>query len=76
MKPMELKQGMAAQINPNTVRNKAFAACFMVATKPRKFGEHIYVQGLGADGDPAGQAYYRAKWAEMEFVGKAVWAVA
>ena len=76
MEKIELKEGDVVQLSPFDVGNPMFAGCMMVVTEPKEWGAQGYVQGLGADGKPAGQAYYRAKWAEMEFVGKAVWAVA
>jgi hypothetical protein len=50
-----------------------FAACFMVVTEPKSFGAQGYVTALGENGEPGGQAYYRAGWDEMEFVGHAEW---
>lgn len=76
MEKIELKEGDVVQLSPFDVGNPMFAGCMMVVTEPKEWGAQGYVQGLGTDGSPAGQAYYRAKWAEMEFVGKAVWAVA
>jgi len=52
-----------------------FAACFMVITEVKSWGAQGYVQGLGQDGKPGGQAYYRAKFDEMVKVGKAEWVV-
>jgi len=69
----ELKLGNIVQLNPDTVRNKMFAACFMVVTESKSFGAQGYVQVLGQDGSPGGQAYYRANWDEMELVGAAEW---
>ena len=69
-----LLAGDVVQLNPETVGNKAFTGCMMVITEPKKFGAQGYVQSLGEDRDNAGgQAYYRAKWEEMELVGKATW---
>ena len=73
MQKQELKGGQLVQLNPETVRNKMFAACIMVVTEPKSFGAQGYVQGLGGNGDPGGQAYYRATWEEMEIVGVAEW---
>lgn len=75
MEKIELKEGDVVQLSPFDVGNPMFSGCMMVVTEPKEWGAQGYVQGLGADGQPAGQAYYRAKWDEMEFVGKAVWAV-
>ena len=73
MQQQELKEGQLVQLNPETVGNKMFAACIMVVTEPKTFGAQGYVQGLGQNGEPGGQAYYRAKWEEMEPVGMAEW---
>lgn len=71
-----LSMGDLVQLNPETCRNKAFAACFMVITEPKAFGAQGYVQSLGESRQrPGGQAYYRANWDEMELVGKAAWVV-
>ena len=73
MKQQCLAKGQLVQLNPETVKNKMFAACIMVVTEPKSFGAQGYVQGLGENGDPGGQAYYRATWEEMEIVGVAEW---
>lgn len=73
MEKQELKNGQLVQLNPETVVNKMFSACFMVVTEQKVFGAQGYIQGLGSDGNPGGQAYYRAKWEEMELVGMAEW---
>jgi hypothetical protein len=70
---VDLKRGHLVQLNPETVGNPMFAACIMVVTEPKSWGAQGYVQGLGEDGEPGGQAYYRAKWEEMELVGMAEW---
>lgn len=76
MQEQDLKEGQIVQLNPETVGNPAFAACMMVVTEPKSWGAQGYVQALGADGSPGGQAYYRAKWEEMEPVGNAEWVAA
>ena len=73
MKQQGLTKGQLVQLNPETVKNKMFAACIMVVTEPKSFGAQGYVQGLGENGEPGGQAYYRATWKEMEIVGSAEW---
>ncbi len=75
MKQQNLVPGQLMQLNPKTVKNKMFAACIMVVTEPKSFGAQGYVQGLGENGEPGGQAYYRAKWEEMEDVGMSEWVV-
>jgi hypothetical protein len=74
MQKQELKEGHLVQLNPDLVGNKAFAACIMVITEPKEWGAQGYVQALGEkNGEPGGQAYYRAQWQEMELVGFAEW---
>jgi hypothetical protein len=72
---IEVEEGDLVQLNPNTVRNTMFAGCIMVITEPKEWGAQGYVQGLGLDEKPGGQYYYRAKWEEMELVGRATWLV-
>jgi hypothetical protein len=52
-----------------------FAGCIMIVTEPKLWGAQGYVQALGTNGERDGQAYYRAKWDEMEVVGKAEWTI-
>lgn len=75
MEAIELAPGDVVQLAP-TVGNPMFAGCMMVVTEPKAFGAQGYVQALGTHGQPGGQAYYRAKWEEMEVVGRAVWVAA
>lgn len=73
MKPVEnLKAGDVVQLGPDC-SNPMFAFCMMTVTEPKSFGAQGYVQGLGSNGEPGGQAYFRAKWEEFEFVGSAPW---
>ena len=65
-----LEPGDLVQLNPETVGNEHFGACIMVVTEAKSFGAQGYVQSPGH-----GQAYYRARWEEMEIVGRAVWTV-
>lgn len=69
MEKRKLEIGDIVQLNPFNCRNKMFAGCLMVVTDPKSFGAQGYVQGLGTDGEPAGQAYYRATFEEMELTG-------
>ena len=73
MKQQCLAKGQLVQLNHETVKNKMFAACIMVVTEWKPFGAQGYVQGLGENCEPGGQAYYRATWEEMEVVGSAEW---
>jgi hypothetical protein len=71
----EYEVGDIVQLNPETVGNLAFAACFMVISEVHSWGVQGYVQAIGAQrGITGGQAYYRAIWSEIEPTnGKAVW---
>ena len=75
MEKQSLEVGQVVQLNPETVHNPMFAGCFMTVTEPKPWGAQGYVQALGENGQPGGQAYYRAKWEEMEVAGTAVWVV-
>jgi len=70
-----LEVGMLVQLSPETVGNPMFTGCIMVVTEPKAWGAQGYVQALGEDGKPGGQAYYRARWEEMELVGNAEWVI-
>ena len=72
MEAIELKKNMVVQLSPEC-RNPAFACCFMVVTEPKSWGCQGFVQGLGTREEPGGQAFYRANWEEMEYVGQACW---
>lgn len=62
------------QLSPHTCQNNMFAACLMVVTEVYGWGVQGYVQGLGANGERGGAAYYRAQWFEIEQTGgQAVW---
>lgn len=60
------------QLSPEA-GNPMFAGCFMVVTEPKPWGAQGFVQALGENGQPGGQAYYRATWDEMEPIGRAEW---
>ena len=76
MQQIDLQEGHVVQLNPETVKNPMFAGCMMVVTEGKSWGAQGYVQGLGENGEPGGQAYYRASWEEMEFVGLATYIAA
>lgn len=76
MQKIDLLEGHVVQLNPETVKNPMFANCMMVVTECKSWGAQGYVQGLGENGEPGGQAYYRATWEEMEFVGFATYVAA
>jgi predicted transcriptional regulator len=74
---VSLEIGQVVQLDPGTVRNRMFAGCFMTVTEPKSWGAQGYVQALGANEKPGGQAYYRATWEEMTpAIGVAVFVAA
>jgi len=71
-----VQEGDIVILRPDMTRNKMFAGCLMVVTEPKSWGAQGYVQALGINGEPGGQAYYRANWNEMEHSGgKSLWKV-
>lgn len=69
-----LEIGSVVQLSPS-VGNPMFACCMLTVTDIREWGVQGFVQSLGEGGEPGGQAFYRAKWKEIEYVGKAVWSI-
>jgi len=67
MKKIDLQVGDVVQINPS--HDKVFGACFMVISEPKSWG----AQGYCAVPGELGLAYYRCKFENMEFIGRAVW---
>ena len=65
--------GHVVQLDPINTRNKMFCGSMLTVTECKPWGVQGYVQALGEDGKPGGQAYYRAKWDEFELVGVAFW---
>lgn len=71
----DVKVGSIVQLHPYELGNPMFGACFMVVTELKSWGVQGFVQALGSNGEPGGQAYYRAKWEEFEPTGgTVVWA--
>lgn len=52
-----------------------FAGCFMYVNEVKSWGAVGFVFVPGNRGRAPERAYYRAKWEEMEIIGKAVWLV-
>lgn len=73
MEKRELQIGDVVQLSPKL--NNHFAGCFMVVTEPKGFGAQGYVNALGSSQvvTADGMAYYRAKFEDMEYIGKAEW---
>jgi hypothetical protein len=62
---IDLKQYQVVQINPETCKNPMFAACLFIVDEIKTWGVQGYVQSLGQNNEPGGQAYYRATWEEI-----------
>ena len=58
--------GKSVQIHPECGTNRMFGACLLVITELKSFGVMGYVQGLGQDGKPGGQAYIRLPWDQIQ----------
>lgn len=71
MKAMELTVGDVVQIAGDS--EGFFAGCFMMVTEPKTFGAQGFIAIPEERGTMPSEAYYRAKWDEMEYVGKATW---
>ena len=69
MTPRDLVIREIVQLSPYTGSNPMFFGCLMVVSEPKSWGAQGYVQMTGEDGKPGGQAYYRAKWEDMEPTG-------
>lgn len=74
-KDARIQSGAVVQLSPDA-GNPAFATCFMAVTERKAFGAQGYVQVLGTREAHGSQAYYRANWAEMTYIGEAEWMVA
>ena len=72
MEKQELEIGDVVQISPE-VENCFFGGCFMLVTEPKSWGAQGFVAMPGSRGEMPGRAFYRAKWDEMEVVGRATW---
>lgn len=67
MDKRELEVGDVVQIDPK--HDTVFGGCFMVVTEPKSWGAQGYCSSPGLDG----LAYYRCKFENMEYIGKAEW---
>ncbi|MGL4650237.1 MAG: hypothetical protein ACRC1H_12590 [Caldilineaceae bacterium] len=64
-----LAVGELVQLNPETCRNRMLAGCIMTVTELKTWGAQGYVQMTGENEKQGGQAYYRARWEEIEKTG-------
>jgi hypothetical protein len=68
MEKIELEIGDVVQIDPTI--DTVFGGQFMVITNLRTWGAQGYVPTLS---HPVRLAYYRCRFKDMEYVGKATW---
>lgn len=67
-------RGDVVQLSPTACREKKFAGCFMIVTKPSRIGAEGYIQHIGPrDGIMGGITFYRAGWDEFLTLGPAPW---
>jgi hypothetical protein len=72
MQARELKNGDIVQISPE-LPDCFFGGCFMQITEPKSWGAQGFIAIPGERGTAPGRAFLRCKWADMEFIGHAVW---
>jgi hypothetical protein len=71
-----LKVGDVVQLDPAAhlgEKKGFFAGCFMLVTELKSFGAMGFICMPGKYGTIPGEAYFRARWEDMERIGKAVW---
>lgn len=74
MEKRELKIHDVVQIDPE--HDPMFGGCFMVVTEPKSWGAQGAVLGPGYNGlNGTGIAYYRCKFENMHYIGKAEWGI-
>jgi hypothetical protein len=69
--PRVLQVGDVVQLAPDV--GHAFGACFMLVTETKSWGAQGFVAMPLERGKAPGEAYMRATWEQMEFVGHASW---
>lgn len=67
-----VKPNSVVQIAPES--DERFGGCLLVVTEVRTWGVQGYVNNC-ANKNERGLAYYRANWADIEYVGEAQWIV-
>lgn len=71
MQKRELEKGDVIQIDPD--HDEVFGGHLMVVTEPKEWGAQGYCPVFPHDGEKGGLAYYRCKFENMAFVGRALW---
>ncbi len=69
MEPRVLEVGDVVQIDPE--HDPRFGGCLMMVTERKSWGAQGFVAIPHADGPQ--NAYYRCKYKDMEYVGRASW---
>lgn len=69
MNVRELKVGDVVQLSPES----RFPGCFMMVTEPKPWGAQGFIAMPEQLDEPPKEAYYRANWEDMEYVGRAAW---
>lgn len=62
------KKSDVVQLNERCA-NSMLRYCYMTITETKAWGAMGFVQCPGQDGEVGSQAYYRAKFLEMDFIG-------
>lgn len=67
-----MEAGDVVQLNPEAITAKCFGGCFLVVTTVHNWGVIGYILDVGRSmQDLSRPCYYRAEWAEFEYIGKA-----
>lgn len=73
----KVSPGDIVQLDPYQTGNPMFAGCLMIVTEVKSWGVLGYVQSLGKNMQPGGQAHYRAEYGTFDTTGgKAPWRLA
>lgn len=67
--------GTVLQLSPESESvQPCFRGCFLVVTEVKSWGVQGYIPGVGASFEESGGLFFlRPQWADLEFVGEAVW---
>lgn len=71
MSPRDLEPGDVVQIDPES--GGFFSGCFMLVTEPKSWGAQGFISIPRSRDELPGRAFFRARFDQMEYVGKAEW---
>ena len=74
MEKRELKEGDVVQIDPE-LKNCFFKGAFMTVIEPKDWGAEGYIATNFSRTNMPSQAYFRATWDQMQYIGPAAWVV-